>query len=490
MNIFLETIIFFYVIKHQDLCQSFRSEFFSSVYIQKIFKLVKPFVLDYKESPTELQVRDLVKLNNLQDELTDDIIHQIWENESKVSQYSDDWLRQNSASFAEWQNLMIALRKVLTYIKTVENEVTFENSKEIIEKVKSIFSSETSFSVSNSKGHDFFDPSSHKVDIQDMKKSGYEFIDRCTGGGLSKKSLHIFMAAPKTGKSTLLCNLAARSIQNGENSIYITLELGYQKVMQRIGSNLFNIPIEKYKQVANDEVSLRKIMKAYREKNLMLKPGILIVEEYPTSSATVSDIESFILKKEKELSSDEKPFKFDKVYIDYVNIMKDQRNPHSENLYLKVKNICEDLRACMQRNLWIGVSVTQVNRSGYDSADFTMSSVSESSGLIATVDSLFGIIQTSMMRAQGIYYIKAIALRDADWMGYKKKFLIDKSYLRIEEDPNSEPLPDGIDVTKLENNYKEMTTNDIPKKENKIENNTSEINLFATEAQITGKDLF
>jgi len=72
--------------------------------------------------------------------------------------------------------------------------------------------------------------------------------------------------------------------------------------------------------------------------------------------------------------------------------MKDAKNPNSENMYLKIKSICEDVRAMAQRNNWCVVSLTQTNRSAYDSTDINMSSVSESGGLIATVDSLFGII--------------------------------------------------------------------------------------------------
>ena len=69
------------------------------------------------------------------------------------------------------------------------------------------------------------------------------------------------------------------------------------------------------------------------------------VEEFPTSSATVYDIESFILKKEEELSTETKKFKFKNIFIDYINIMKDAKNPNSENMYQKIKSICEDVRA-------------------------------------------------------------------------------------------------------------------------------------------------
>lgn len=450
MNIFLESIIFFYIIKHPDLCQNYKAEFFSSKHIQLLFSIVKPFVLDYRECPTETQVKDLVKVAQKDDELSDDMIHQIWQNEPKTSQYSEEWLRENATSFAEWQNLMMTLKKTLTYVKTVQNDVTFENSKQIVEKAKNIFTTESSYSLSTSQGHDFFNPTEHKIDQKETKPTGYDFLDQCLDGGFAKKTLIVLMAPPKTGKSKWLCNLAANTVRAGQNSIYITLELSYQKVMHRIGSNMFGIPIAQYKNLANDPVSLREAMKEYLLKNVISKPGKLIIEEFPTSSATIYDIENFILKKEKELSTPDKPFKFDNVFVDYVNIMKDYKNPNSENLYLKVKNLCEELRACMQRNHWAGVTVTQVNRSGYDNSDYGMTSVSESAGLIMTVDALFGIIQTPMMRAQGIYYLKAVALRDSDHMGDKKKYIEDKQYLRITEDASTGIIPDGVNLEALD----------------------------------------
>jgi hypothetical protein len=154
---------------------------------------------------------------------------------------------------------------------------------------------------------------------------------------------------------------------------------------------LLNIPIDDYEIAAKDPNYIQTKMKDFYM-NSLIPPGQFYIEEFPTSSATVYDIESFILKLEEEKSTEHKPFKFKNIFIDYINIMKDAKNPNSENMYLKIKSICEDVRAMAQRNNWCVVSLTQTNRSAYDSTDINMSSVSESGGLIATVDSLFGII--------------------------------------------------------------------------------------------------
>lgn len=132
-------------------------------------------------------------------------------------------------------------------------------------------------------------------------------------------------------------------------------------------------------------------------------------------------------------------FKF--VVVDYLNILKNFRNPNSENLYLKIKQISEDLRAMAQRNNWIVVSATQINRTNIDSTDMTLSDISESMGLVHTVDSLFGIIQDVMMHADNYYYLKILANRNGGYMNAKKRFNIRYNMMKITED--SSPIIDA-----------------------------------------------
>ena len=285
-------------------------------------------------------------------------------------------------------------------------------------------------------------------------------MDLCLNGGFMKKGLYVIMGAPKVGKSQWLCNLAANSVKQGYDTIYITLEMAYQKVNRRIGSNLFNINIDDYQNALKDKNKMRQAVQSFHN-SLMIPAGKFYLEEFPTSSATASDIENFVLKKEAELSKQfGYEFKFKNVFIDYVNIMRDQRGNSGDNTYIKIKNICEDVRAMGQRNQWAVISVTQVNGNGFESTNLTMSDLSESKGLAATVDALFGIIQTALMRASNVYYLQAIALRDSPHMGDKKKFNFDPYHLRLTEDPSEDIIPDTVDVPNI---YRSATASEIDK---------------------------
>ena len=133
----------------------------------------------------------------------------------------------------------------------------------------------------------------------------------------------------------------------------------------------------------------------------------------------------------------ENGIKFKIVVVDYINIMKNWRNPNTENTYMKIKQIAEDVRAMAQRNDWAIITATQTKQSAFDEDTMAMNAVSESSGLVATVDLMFGIIQTPQMYAAAQYKLKVLANRDEGYKNSVKLFNVDYSYMRIQEDPTT-----------------------------------------------------
>jgi hypothetical protein len=112
--------------------------------------------------------------------------------------------------------------------------------------------------------------------------------------------------------------------------------------------------------------------------------------------------------------------------------------------YMKIKTICEDLRAVAIRDNYMIATVTQLNRQALNASDITMDNISESTGTLQTCDATFALICTNMMKNQGYYYVKALALRDSDQMGNRKRYKFNTTYLRIEEDPDEDILTEGM----------------------------------------------
>jgi replicative DNA helicase len=212
-----------------------------------------------------------------------------------------------------------------------------------------------------------------------------------------------------------------------------------EHVIKRLGANLLNISMTEYNEVSKDS-DLIKSRLSNIGYDMLRTPGKLFIKEFPTSSASVKDIENYLVKVEQIHR-----FKFKVIFVDYINIIQNWRNPNSEQTYLKIKQIAEDLRAMAKNNNWAVVSLTQLNRQGFEaSGKLSLSHIAESSGLGHTVDWLGGIIQDEVMHSQNEYLLQTMLNRNEGYKNSRKRFLIDYNYMRIIEDPESEIIMSSI----------------------------------------------
>ena len=226
--------------------------------------------------------------------------------------------------------------------------------------------------------------------------------------------------------SIWMANDAANFVRMGYNTVYVTAEMAAVKVIKRIGANLLGIPMHEYQAKTADRDFMKRRLE--RISNGLLPPGKLFVKEFPTSQATVLEIENFLKSLEEKQG-----FKLKAIIIDYINILANYRNPNSENTYLKIKQIAEDLRAMAVRNDWLIITATQLTRGAWDSSEVTMQNIAESAGLAHTADMMYAIIQDSMMHAAREYWLKVLKIRDGEGKGTKCRFTIDYNYMKLSE---------------------------------------------------------
>lgn len=440
---FKENIFYHFILSEPELVLKFEPSYFSTKPLQAAFKIAKDYVIKYKVAPTAEQMKVLAKQENLDSVLPDDSIDILYAQIQSLAGYGHDWLYDEATDWAQLENVKKSIVDAASYLKLNESNIESGNAKELVEHVKSIFNKGCviEFSDSDDRGSDFWNAESHKQKRLIRRSTGFPFIDYCLNGGYFDGALICFAGAPKIGKSLWMQNLCAASVSMGENSVYITLELPEEMVVSRIGSNMFSIPSLEYEKYSADEVAFGERIKTYRS-GCFIKPGELLVKEFPTSTLSVIELESFLLSEEEKRSTADAPFKFKNVFIDYINIMKNYRNPNTENTYMKIKQLAEDIKAIGTKNKWAIITATQTNRSQFDANDVTASQISESTGLGATVDLLFGIIADPLMMAQGIYYLKCIYDRVSPQANKRKKYTCDFNYLRLAEDPN-----EGIEDT-------------------------------------------
>lgn len=428
-----EGIFYHYILNNQKFLKNTQEDFFSNENIRIIFNVASKHAIRYKEPPSKDQILQLIKIKGIEDQISDDIVSALYNAKIQLEQYDEKWLDDNVGAWIQIRNAELVFRKGAAYLKT--SKITADNAFEIVENLKHMMTSEMSLNLSFQMGSDFFDPASHLQTRLDRTPTGYPYIDKCLKGGYWKGSLIGFLSGVKTGKSLWLQNLASHSSLGGYNTAYITCELQKELVHMRMGSNILNINVDDYEEKVKDQDFLRKRINKLK-KSSFVAPGQLRVKEFPSGTASVNDIRSHLLREQEILG-----IKFDNIFIDYINLLKNWRNPNSENLYIKIKQISEDLRAMGMEENWAIITVTQTNRSGWENEDLRISNVSESAALIMTVDALFGIITSPEMKAKGKYILKYLADRVSGMENTRKEYNVDYKFMRIEEDINS-PIED------------------------------------------------
>ena len=277
-------------------------------------------------------------------------------------------------------------------------------------------------------GDDFWDVCSHRNTKSEKVPSNWEYWNKVSHGGFDRKTLSVYIAGTNVGKSIILCNDAANYVRQGKNVLFITCEMAKEKVTRRISANLFDVTLDEYDKIVENSNNVKKKIKQFRNSSFF-EPGKLRVKELPTGQGTVLDIERYIKEVEETMK-----YKVDVVIIDYINIMCNYRQPNSENTYLKIKTLAEDLRGlCVKYDLLM-ITASQIGRGALEGSDINITDVSESMGLMHTVDNCIGVIQTEEMRIgesiEGVavpyYWFKILKIREGEGKGHK--FRVDINY--------------------------------------------------------------
>ena len=415
-----EKIFFNYFLAKPHYLKGTGNGFFGNRDLDQIAKLAKDFYLKFGESPSKQQMSALVKDDP--NEISGDIVTSIYD--INIKDYDQDWLKRTGEAWVKWKHFDKQLVRTIEYVKT--QDVSPENVEDVVNRAIGMISTDGSINFDTDVGLDFFNPESHIQRTSKKIETGWNFVDRVSGGGYDTKSLVVYAGEQNIGKSIWLANDAANFVRMGHNVVFITAEMSAQKVLKRIGANLLHIPMSDYdKNSGNRDYMKRRLEKVSRG---LLPPGKLFVKEYPTSQGTIPDIEAYL--KDLEEAQDHK---VNVLVVDYINILANYRNPNTENTYMKIKQIAEDLRALAVKRNMLVISATQINRGAWDATEVRMENIAESAGLAHTADVMYALIQDSVMHSEREYWLKVLKIRDGQGKGSRCKFDIDYEHMRLTE---------------------------------------------------------
>ena len=333
---------------------------------------------------------------------------------------NDEWIVKSTEQFCKDKAVYNAILKGISIIDGRDKNQTPD-------AIPSILSDALAVSFDNHIGHDYLDDSDSRFDfyhrVEEKIPFDLEMFNKITKGGLSKKTLNIALAGTGVGKSLFMCHVAASSLTQGNNVLYITMEMAEERIAERIDANLMNITMDELKVIDKDIFDNR--VKKIQSKT----QGKLIVKEYPTASAHAGHFRALLdeLKLKKE-------FVPDIIFIDYLNICSSARVRGGANVnsYTLVKSIAEELRGlAVEHNVPI-VSATQTTRSGFANSDPGLEDTSESFGLPATADFMFALVSNEELQELNQIIVKQLKNRYND-PSYYKRFVvgIDRAKMKL-----------------------------------------------------------
>jgi len=397
-----------------------KSAYFSDEF-KSVYRLIKEYIDKYNKPPTsQALIIDADNVSYINEANYDEAIILI------------KTLKENPKVKLEWlldQTEKMCQEKAI-HLSILESIDILDGKREDVNKniIPDLLKDALAVSFDSSVGHDYTVDADKRYDFYHSSEEHIPFdldkLNAITKGGLVNKSLNVFMGGTGTGKSLVMCHIAASMLMQAKNVLYITLEMSEERIAERIDANLLNIPIDQLENINKD-------MFNNKVNTLISKTsGKLIIKEYPTASANVNHFRALL----NELHL-KKNFKPDIIFIDYINICASARMRGlggSINSYGLVKAIAEELRGlAVEFNLPI-VSATQVNREGYGNSDAEITNVSESFGLPATCDLMLALISNEELEDLNQLMIKQLKNRYND-TSQNRKFLvgIDRSKMKL-----------------------------------------------------------
>ena len=389
-----------------------------------LYKQIELFVNEYKNLPTKEAL--LIELNQKKD-INEDEFKAVKELMATLSTEDVDrqWLLDTTEKFCKDRAVHNA---VLDGIKILDNK----DKKRTPEAIPSILADALAVSFDNHIGHDYLEDAEKRYDWYHTKEKRYQFdlsyMNKITKGGIPSKTLNIALAGTGVGKSLFMCHCASSFLSQGQNVLYITLEMAEERIAERIDANLLDVTIDDLHTMPK-QLYDTKIQKINSKTS-----GKLIIKEYPTASAHAGHFRALL----NELAL-KKSYRPDVIFIDYLNICSSSRFKGGNiSSYFFVKAIAEELRGlAVEFNVPI-FSATQTTRTGYVSTDIGLEDTSESFGLPATADFMFALISNEELESLNQMKVKQLKNRYND-PAINRSFIIgvDRAKMKLYDVENS-----------------------------------------------------
>ena len=412
-----------YLLKHDleffsQIVPIIKPDYFDYPAYQRLFIGVRDYYEKYGNLPSDPALVDFIKFttpNNVKDDndYEEDIlsINQI---DKEIFDHKE-FIMDIVEDFAKKGAMTEAIKKSVVLLEQ-------QNFGEIESQIKRALLVGRNVEV----GQDYFTEVKDRVHRMFSKKSEVKYrtvfptINKNLEGGLNKGELAMVAAPSGRGKSLYLVNQGAKSILEGKNVLYISLEMSEDKIGNRFDSILTCLKNATLKEPAV-QLKLHERLDKIKEKT----QGRLIIKEFPTGTANVNTIRALLVQLKLH-----KSFEPDLIIVDYLELLRPNRIIDSE--YMAQQRIAEELRGLAMESRCLLWTATQCNRSAKSREFITDAELGDSYGKIRPADFAISLNQTQEEYDSGKMRIFIMKARDSK-QNYAVGIDVDYSTLRMEE---------------------------------------------------------
>lgn len=392
-----------------------KPEYFNIKSIANVVTIIKDFYNDRGTCPTLTEIKSYLQ--------SDDLRNSFKEVVERVKEVAD--ANMNVDELYDNTEIFLREKAVFTTILSVAKDCSDENTSVDTSQLLTQFEDACGISLTTDIGFDLLNQiDEHVKELQEKDKTvsvNWPWLDEKLDGGLLEegRALYVFAGETNIGKSIILGNVAINIAKQGKTVLLVSLEMSEKMYCKRLSSSMTQIPIN---DLASNPEELSMQLKQYKNDN---RPARVLVKEFPPNTITANNLKGFI----KKITNT--GIKIDCIVLDYVNLL---HSNMGNNSYERIKHATEKLRALSYEFACPIVTATQLNRSGYNEANPSLDTVSESIGLAATADAVFSLWQEEDDGELGVIRMGIMKNRFGPNFG-STAMRIDYSTLTVTDDP-------------------------------------------------------